>query len=131
MARYEDMPADEAIVAAVDDLTLTIEKIFGSKEPDPLVGKWFHTWDRKECGCSILQWQGQVTAKADAGHYLIQLYEFLMGFPTDQHVTPVADMVAWTFYDSDEEMRDAYNSYERRGIRERHKQHSADEAVTS
>jgi hypothetical protein len=67
-----------------------------------LIGKFFHSFiDGK------LSWQGVVKAEPVAGYFLVQLYEWLCGHPTDQELVPVAQMVGWRFYDDADDWRDA------------------------
>jgi hypothetical protein len=67
-----------------------------------LVGKFFHTFvDGK------LSWQGVVTAEPAPGYFLVRLFEWLCGHPSDEELVPIAQMVGWKFYDSAEDWRDA------------------------
>lgn len=71
---------------------------------DGLVGNWFH--QHKDDG--TLGWQGQVLSEPQPGHYLVQLYGWLDGCPTDRVLVPFPDMLRWKFYETDEDMNDAY-----------------------
>ena len=72
-----------------------------------LVGKWFHSVTSKD-GAREIHWQGQVVGKIDDGHYLVQLYEWLMGEPTEMQIVTLQDMVGWSFYHTSADMNGAY-----------------------
>jgi hypothetical protein len=42
------------------------------------------------------------------GIFLVQLYEYLMGRPSNKVMVPITDMAYWPIYDTDEEMREAH-----------------------
>lgn len=75
-------------------------------DPDkhPFVGKWFHSIENGE-----IKWQGQILSEVTEGKFLIQLYSWIMGEPTDQIVVSVEEIVKWHFYATDEDMRFAYD----------------------
>jgi len=62
-----------------------------------LIGKWFHSFDSE----GEIKWQGRILAKPD-GMYLVQLYDWM--------IAP-RDMAGWRFYDTAEEMREAWEKY--------------------
>jgi len=72
----------------------------------PLVGKFFHSYEGR-----ILQWQGKVVACLDDG-FLVQLYEWIAGQPSDQVFVASSEIKSWKFYDSIEDWRCAYDKYE-------------------
>ena len=78
------------------------------KSNSPLVGKWFHVFDKNE-----LTWQGQIIAEVN-GFYLVQLYDWIMGEPTIQKLADLKNMVYWNFYDTVEDMRENYERIERK-----------------
>jgi hypothetical protein len=65
----------------------------------PLVGRWFHAYD----GDGALKAHGQVLAAVTPEVFLVQRYEWTGGL-SDQIVVPLAQMMAWAFYDSEVEM---------------------------
>jgi hypothetical protein len=73
------------------------------KNKQSLIGKFFHSYKDGET-----QWQGQVLSRPSAGLYLVQLFEWLMGEPSDQKLISLAEMKEWTFYDTVEEWTGAY-----------------------
>jgi hypothetical protein len=75
---------------------------------NPLVGKWFHVFDKNE-----LTWQGQIIAEVN-GFYLVQLYDWVMGEATVQKIADLQNMVYWNFYDTAEDMRENYERIERK-----------------
>ena len=74
------------------------------KNAKSLISKSFHSFDKH----GFIKWQGQITAMPKDGLYLVQLYSWLNGEPTDQKLISIDDMVSWNFYDSNEEMRFNY-----------------------
>ena len=81
-----------------------------SRETDPLVSKWFHSKDEAQA----IKWQGQILSKVTDGIYVIQLYSWLDGMPTCQKLVSVKDMLDWSFFEDDEEMRSAWKDELRR-----------------
>lgn len=77
---------------------------------NPLVGKWFHNFG--EDG-STLKHQGCVLGQVGDGVFLVQLYDFVMGGPSDLKLFKLDEMLRWTFYVDDEDMRDAYQNRKR------------------
>ena len=69
-----------------------------------LTGKWFHS--RKD---GAIHWQGRVIAHGRDGFARVQLFSWLDGRPTDRKRVHVQQMVDWTFYADDREMRRAYS----------------------
>lgn len=76
-----------------------------------LIGKWFHSWATESCGHRLIEWQGQVIGQANESVYVVQLYNWLMGMPSNQKLVDLDTMIDWTFYDDHKDMRDSYNSY--------------------
>lgn len=66
-----------------------------------LAGKFFHT--HKADG--KIEWQGRIVREQGDGHYLVQLYSWLDGRPTNQKLVSVTDMAGWSLYDSQREWR--------------------------
>jgi hypothetical protein len=77
-----------------------------------LAGKFFLSV--KSADREIIEWQGQIKEQVSPGLYLLQLYEWLSGRPSDQVIVPVAEMVGWRFYDCAEDMQYAYRLYDGR-----------------
>ena len=74
----------------------------------PLVGKYFHSYEGP-----VLQWQGQVLAVV-GDSFLVQLYEWIAGSPSDQVLVGQTEMKGWKFYDHLDDMALAYRMYELR-----------------
>jgi len=73
-----------------------------------LVGKWFHSWtiDRR------IAWQGRVADYAvDANMFLVDTLDWFCGDFHSQRLVSTTDMKNWTFYESAEEMRAAWEEY--------------------
>lgn len=71
-------------------------------KPNDLVGRWFLQFKESELG-----WQGQILSMPSSEVYLVQLYSWLDGEPSQQRFVKFADMLEWQFYATDDEMRDA------------------------
>lgn len=84
-------PADELI------------QFIKGKDDRSMEGKFFHTVKNGE-----LEWQGYVVAQQGDGYFLVQLFEWVMGEPSTQKVVHLGAMADWEFYNSAEEMNDAY-----------------------
>lgn len=84
-----------------------------SRKKDALVGKFFHTFTGSE-----LCWQGVVTAQPAPGFFLVQLFEWMCGTPSDKQLIPVAQMVGWKFYDNADDWKDAAGRGTERGNRQ-------------
>ena len=68
-------------------------------------GKWFHTPMKDDEGeINGVGWQGNILAEPSPGVYLVQLFSWLSGAPTDQVLVPFEDMRDWVFYDSNDDM---------------------------
>jgi hypothetical protein len=70
-----------------------------------LIGKWFLTRNKQ----NEVEWQGRILSTDSDGLLLIQLYEWRLGEPSGKKLVKL-DEHSWTFYDSAEEMQDAYFS---------------------
>src|SRR5690349_12759839 len=79
---------------------------------DPLVGGGMH-W---MYGDDLVKWQGRVIAAFGDGYYLVQLYSWVMGEPTEQIVVHISTCAVSghetkgrpVFYETPEEMNFAY-----------------------
>src|SRR5450631_1793614 len=81
------------------------------KAHHPMVGKFFHSLEGDR---ETIKWQGTVKAEVAPGLLRVQLFDWIIGGETNQVVVPVADMTYWPFYDSAEEMNEAYKDYNAR-----------------
>jgi len=70
-----------------------------------LVNQFFHSIDPVE---KKVHWQGVVVGNPEPGWYLIQLFEWLMGGPSNRALVRIEDMKGWLFYGSAEEMQFSY-----------------------
>ena len=75
-----------------------------NKDEDPLVGKFFHSVRHGK-----LHWQGQILARIPrTNFYLVQLFEWMLGGPSDQRVVRVSLMASefnqWIFYETNGDM---------------------------
>ena len=71
---------------------------------DKVVGKFFHSVNPQ----GEIEWQGRVLAEPVFGRFECQLYEWIMGEPSDVLLVPAATVKDWKFYDSVEAWRAAY-----------------------
>lgn len=78
---------------------------------NPLVGKFFH---RMEEDKTTIKNQGIVEAEVFPGHFLVQFFSFLTGEDTNMEIVPVANMTHWKFYNSNDEMNQAFRDEQRR-----------------
>lgn len=59
----------------------------------PLVGKYFHSIKNGQ-----VHWQGKVVSELPDSKYLVQLFSWLDGAPTNQEIINLSDMENWRFY---------------------------------
>lgn len=71
---------------------------------DTMVGLWFHS----VTDSGDLHWQGTILDSPQPGWYRVQLFEWLMGYPSEQRLVCFEDMTSWIFYPSNDEMNEAY-----------------------
>lgn len=80
---------------------------------ESLIGRFFHSYPNEE-----VKWQGKVLSRVSEKEdvYLVQLFEWLMGEPSDQVLVPLSQMVTehWQFYSNREDWLEAYERYKRR-----------------
>ena len=82
-----------------------------------LVGQYFHSIKDGR-----VLWQGLVIGDiGDGKHYLVQLFEWLMGEPSIQRIVTIEEMRDWFFYDSAEQMIFSYEH----GSAKRHRKEGA------
>ena len=67
---------------------------------DPALGLWFHSVKNGEVG-----WQGQIIGLAGAEGYKVQLYDWLMGDPSNVKLVTHREIEGWRFYPSNKLMR--------------------------
>jgi hypothetical protein len=82
------------------------------KRPNSLVGSFFHSTHTPG-------WQGCIVAEVAPAVYLVELFGWLAGESTSQHLVKLDDMGDWTFYDDAEWMNDSYPEVSARWKRER------------
>ena len=76
-----------------------------------IIGKWFHSMDKSPDFQGCVKWQGKVLSKINDGLYLVQLFEWMAGQPTEQKLVSLNEMSDWIFYDSSENMNIIYNDH--------------------
>ncbi len=87
-----------------------------------LVGKCFHTFttDLPREGRGVVHHQGTVLLDLGGGYFLVQYLEWISGHPSSKHVVHMGTMASngWEFYESDTEMRERYEQYYARALRD-------------
>lgn len=91
---------------------------------NPLVGKFFHSTQVQDDGCEVIEWQGHVLGMIDGSRYLVQLFEWLVGSPTEQRIIRLDAMENWRFYEDAEDMQFGYQESSLGRSSERHHVHS-------
>jgi hypothetical protein len=87
------------------------EELARSKQ-DPiggLVGQFFHS-------DAARGWQGRIEAQIEPSVYLVALFDWIIGQETRREIVPLEEMQGWVFYESDDDMRFAY---EHGGVQQR------------
>jgi hypothetical protein len=69
-----------------------------------IVGLWFHSIKD-----GSIEWQGRIVKSVENDCYIIQLYSWIDGYPTDQKMVLFSDMQNWNFYRTDKDMRRAWH----------------------
>ena len=59
-----------------------------------LLGKFFLSYHPD----GAVLWQGRILSQPKPGLFLVQLYEWFLGEPSDQILVPIAQMQGWSFY---------------------------------
>ena len=72
---------------------------------EKLVGKYFRSTNET----NKVEWQGVVTGEPHPGWYLVQLFEWGSGEPTEQRLVPIEKMIGWSFYPDTEAMMSGSN----------------------
>lgn len=75
-----------------------------------LKGKFFHTY-KKDTG--RIHYQGRVLSEDDDGFILVQLFDWLVGAPSDQLVFRKSDTTEWTFYECADDMVETFKHHDR------------------
>jgi hypothetical protein len=73
-----------------------------------LVGMYFHQLKLNEHGEMQIHWQGQIIGRPQPAYYLLQLYDWLVGAPSDCRIVEFQELRGWLFYPDAEGMRYAY-----------------------
>lgn len=89
---------------------------------DPLVGLCFHAIREHDDGCRTADKQGIVTGVVGE-RYLVQWFDWGLGNLLWQELVNIREMEGWRFYDSDEQLRDAYEYGGLMHAAERHYDH--------
>jgi hypothetical protein len=74
-----------------------------SKNQGTLVGLWFHSYKDGE-----VHWQGHVARALENGSYVVQLFDWIAGEPSDMKVVEFGQMQQWNFYPSAQDMRNGW-----------------------
>lgn len=72
---------------------------------DALIGKFFHSLDDE----GKIEWQGCVLGPSSNGCYLVQLFSWLNGDPSNCCLVPFEEMGGWLFYACQEHMTFSYD----------------------
>lgn len=73
-----------------------------------LIGLFFHsTVPGHEPGSRKVEWQGQVVSSPEPGFYLVQLFSWADGEPTNMTLVTTTQMVGWKFYTDTATWREA------------------------
>lgn len=68
-----------------------------------IIGKRFHSYN--EIG--QVRWQGEILEQIDDSHFRVVLFSWLTGRENGHEIVSTLDMGNWTYYNTDEEMRNA------------------------
>lgn len=115
----EALLSAEKVAIKTESPALNIRLNRGTPRPEPvaepaqdvLVGLWFHSYEIGNSGEEI-NWQGKVLGRADRS-YLVQLFSWWTGEPTDQVLVRDGDMRRWKFYPTSLKMQAALGCSER------------------
>lgn len=75
-----------------------------------IIGKYFHSWIDAKDDSEIVRngktpgWQGQIISQIAAEKYLVELFSWWDGCPTQQRLCDISEMDGWTFYSNNIEM---------------------------
>lgn len=85
------------------------ERKLTSLQRNPLVGRFFHSIKLCDiCQRERIHWQGYILGELPNNWYLVQLFSWVVGEPTTQHLVQFQDMSLWWFYDNSEDMNFQY-----------------------
>jgi hypothetical protein len=82
-----------------------------------LVGKYFHSIVDE-----TVQWKGVVIGRPEPGWYLLQLFSWVKGEPSNQQLVRIEEMRGWLFYPDAEAMNYSYEYGEARRVDLRRKE---------
>ena len=68
-----------------------------------MIGQYFHSIEKGK-----VKWQGCILSKPSKNMYLIQLFSWLSGEPTNRQLISIDKMKDWLFYKDFEEMDYSY-----------------------
>lgn len=108
---YED-PAAMGSLFGEQGAANRLEAVEAKLYRNSLVGSYFH-------GDPDRSWQGCVVAEPRPGVYLVELFSWLTGAPTQQQLVAIDDMAGWSFYDDSEWMTNSTSTVEARWERMR------------
>jgi hypothetical protein len=87
---------------------------------DPLIGKFFSSYEVSKEGVREIVWNGQIRSRVKEGLYLVKLVNALnlvaagiVSFEK-QIMVPLDDMKNWEFFDSREAWGESYAEYDRK-----------------
>jgi hypothetical protein len=72
--------------------------------------KWFHSFTINKDGTKAIEWQGQILVVGE-NYIIVELYEWVGGFPNVLKVVPISQITTWNIYETDKEMKEAYKSF--------------------
>lgn len=71
----------------------------------PLINKFFHSFHAD----GTLNWQGHIEESCGDGFFLVQLFEWISGSPSNMKLVHIQSMDEWNLYNSAEEMNEEFN----------------------
>lgn len=74
-----------------------------------LTGQFVHTIQDGQ-----ISHQGEILTQHAPGLYQVQWFSWVMGEPTNRVLVSVQEMVGWKFYETADQMNEAYRKQERR-----------------
>jgi hypothetical protein len=84
-------------------------------EPPPLglLGRYFHIFtEDKDTGTKTIQRQGVVRGELGNGYYLVQYFEWTLGYDDVMEIQRIENMTPgrWQFYETNEDMKHWYHT---------------------
>lgn len=71
-----------------------------------LIGKYLHTFNEHDDGCSTVEYQGLIVEQVDDSHYIVDIFDWINGGTSCQMVLSMTALKAANLYSSAEWMRD-------------------------